>query len=113
MMNKNEAYKEVLNSIRALIDDEKDIVAAMSTVSFVVYDRFPHMNWVGFYRMVDEKTLIVGPYQGTMGCITIDISCGVCGKCVRDKAIQLHNDISKIEDHIACDSKTKAEIVFR
>jgi L-methionine (R)-S-oxide reductase len=111
-MSKKEVYKKVLSSIHALIDDEEDIIAVMSTVAFVVYDRFPYMNWVGFYRMVDEKALKVGPYHGTVGCLTIDISRGVCGKCVRDKAMQLHNDISKVEDHIACDSNTKAEIVF-
>lgn len=111
-MSKEEKYAEALQSIHALIDEELDLITCMSTVAFVIKDRFPHFNWVGFYRMVDESTLKVGPYQGGLGCLAIDVNRGVCGQCVREKTMQLHNDISQAADHIACDSDTEAEIVF-
>ena len=69
-------------------------------------------SWVGFYRLIDEITLKVGPYQGTHGCLTINIEKGVCGKCVRENKIQIENDVCKIPHHIACSSETKSEIVL-
>ena len=111
-MTKEESYAETVQAVHALIDDEPDLIAAMSTAAFVVKDRFPHFNWVGFYRRVDEATLKVGPYQGGLGCLTIDIHRGVCGQCVREKAMQLYNDVHAAPDHIACDTATRAEIVF-
>jgi len=111
-MNKKQKYEQVLREIRAQVDDEGDIITVMSTIASAIKLRFPHFNWVGFYRLVDDSTLKVGPYQGGHGCLTISINRGVCGKCVRDKTMQLHNDISLVADHIACDSDTEAEIVF-
>jgi GAF domain-containing protein len=61
---------------------------------------------------VDETTLKVGPYQGTHGCLTINSDKGVCGKCVRENAIQIENDVSAIPHHIACSSETRSEIVL-
>lgn len=111
-MTKDEKYRDILKTIDSLVKDEDDIITVMSTIAFVVKSSFDNLNWVGFYRLVDEKTLKVGPYQGGLGCLKIDISRGVCGKCVTDKKMQMHNDITKVEYHIACDSETKAEIVF-
>jgi GAF domain-containing protein len=111
-MNKKQKYEDVLRGIHAQVDGEGDVITVMSTVACAIKARFPHFNWVGFYRLVDDTTLKVGPYQGGHGCLTININRGVCGKCVRDKAMQLHNDISLVADHIACDSDTEAEIVF-
>ena len=109
---KENLYKDVLQRIEALIEGESDVVAVMSTISCELYQTFDTFSWVGFYRRVTDDTLKVGPYQGTHGCLTIDISRGVCGACVRENAIQLENDVSKAADHIACSSETKAEIVL-
>lgn len=111
-MNKKQKYEQVLRAIHAQVDDEGDIISVMSTIACEIKCRFPHFNWVGFYRLVDAGTLKVGPYQGGHGCLTITINRGVCGKCARDKAMQMHNDISLVADHIACDGDTEAEIVF-
>lgn len=111
-MTKENKYQEALEQIHALVADEDDLIAVMSTVAFILKKRFPHFNWVGFYRLITPNTLKVGPYQGGLGCLTIDISRGVCGQCVREKTMQLHNDISKVADHIVCDSDTEAELVF-
>jgi L-methionine (R)-S-oxide reductase len=77
---KEKIYVELLQNIESLIEGEMDLVAVMSTISSELYHGFERFNWVGFYRRVDEKTLKVGPYQGTHGCLTVDIEEGVCGK---------------------------------
>jgi L-methionine (R)-S-oxide reductase len=109
---KENTYLEVLKNIESLIEGEMDLVAVMSTISCELYHAFEHFNWVGFYRRVDEKTLKVGPYQGTHGGLTIPIEKGVCGKCVREGETQIENDVSGISHHIACSDDTKSEIVI-
>jgi len=95
-----------------LIEGETDLISIMSTISCELYHAFDYFNWVGFYRLVDENTLKVGPYQGTHGCLTIHIDRGVCGRCVREADIQIENDVSKIPHHIACSGETNAEMVL-
>ncbi len=108
---KEQAYKQALQAIEALIADERDMIAVMSTIACELYHAFDYVNWVGFYRRVDQNTLKVGPYQGSHGCLSIDIERGVCGACVRHGAVQVENDVDRAVDHIACSSETKAEIV--
>ena len=109
---KSKRYKDIVRTIDALIEGETDLIAVMSTISCELYHAFDYLNWVGFYRMVDERTLKVGPYQGTHGCLTIDIDRGVCGKCMRENRIQMENDVTLLPHHIACSSDTRAEIVL-
>ena len=105
-------YIDVLQNIESFIEGETDLIAVMSTISCELFHAFKHFNWVGFYRRVDEKTLKVGPYQGTHGCLKIDLEKGVCGKCGREGDIQIENDVNAIPHHIACSSDTKSEMVL-
>jgi GAF domain-containing protein len=109
---KEDIYVEALQNIESLIKDETDLIAVMSTISCELYHAFKYFSWVGFYRRVDAKTLKVGPYQGTHGCLTIDIEQGVCGKCAREGKPQIENDVRAIPYHIACSQDTKSEIVL-
>ena len=109
---KEKMYKDVVRTIGSMIEGEADLISVMSTISCELYHAFEHFNWVGFYRLVDEKTLKVGPYQGTHGCLTINIEKGVCGKCVRENEMQIENDVCKMPHHIACSSETKSEMVL-
>lgn len=109
---KETTYKHVMRNIRSLTEEENDRIAVMSTISCELFQAFEQWNWVGFYRRVDDKTLKVGPYQGTHGCLTIDLDRGVCGKCAREGSIQIENDVQSIPHHIACSADTRAEIVL-
>ena len=109
---KEKIYSEVLKNIESLIQNETDMIAVMSTICCELYHAFENFNWVGFYRRVNNKTLKVGPYQGTHGCLTIGLDKGVCGKCAREGEIQVENDVNSIPHHIACSSDTKSEIVM-
>ncbi|MCF7903559.1 MAG: GAF domain-containing protein [Candidatus Marinimicrobia bacterium] len=112
MAVKEKTYSDVTRNIQALIEGETDRITVMSTIACELFQAFDQWNWVGFYRRVDERTLKVGPYQGTHGCLTIDLDRGVCGKCVREKSIQVENDVQSIPHHIACSEDTQAEIVL-
>lgn len=83
----------------------------MATVACELHHAFPYYDWTGFYRAVSDDHLIVGPYQGTHGCLHIDVDRGVCGAAARTKETQLVPDVEAFPDHIACSSSTRSEIV--
>jgi L-methionine (R)-S-oxide reductase len=46
-----------------------------------------------------------------MGCLRIDLARGVCGACARTGELQLVADVSLFPGHIACDDRTRSELV--
>lgn len=103
---------EALPQIRAALAGEDDAVAAEATLACLLWETLVQTNWCGFYRRIDERTLAVGPYQGTMGCLRIDLARGVCGACARTGERQLVPDVSLFPGHIACDDRTRSELVL-
>jgi L-methionine (R)-S-oxide reductase len=108
---KRAGYDAVLASISALLDGERDWVAAMATVACELSRRFAYFDWTGFYRHVEPETLVIGPYQGGHGCLRIPFSRGVCGAAARERRTQLVPDVEAFPGHIACASSTRSEIV--
>jgi GAF domain-containing protein len=102
---------EALPQIRAALEGERDAVAIEATLACLLWEALAQTSWCGFYRRVDARTLAVGPYQGTMGCLRIDLARGVCGACARTGAVQRVPDVSLFPDHIACDARTRSELV--
>ncbi len=106
-------YAEVEAEILAVLDGEPDRVARMATVSAMLADAFPAFFWTGFY-VVDparEDELVVGPYQGTLGCLRIPFGRGVCGAAAAERRTQVVEDVHAFPGHIACDSRSASEIV--
>lgn len=111
--DKAECYAEVEAEILAVLDGEPNLTARMATVASMLADAFPAFFWTGFY-VVDpakENELVVGPYQGTLGCLRIPFARGVCGAAAREKKTQLVEDVHAFDGHIACDSRSESEIV--
>lgn len=106
-----ERYQEVIAAIEAVLEGEDDWTAAMATVACELSHGFAWWHWTGFYRAVSESMLIVGPYQGTLGCLRIDFARGVCGAAARTQQTQLVPDVELFPGHIACASSTRSEIV--
>ncbi len=100
-----------LPQIRAAVSGERDAVALESTLACLLWETLVQTNWCGFYRRIGDRMLAVGPYQGSMGCLRIDFARGVCGACARTKTLQLVPDVSAFEGHIACDDRTRSELV--
>ena len=106
-------YAEVEAEILAVLDGEPDRVARMATVSSMLADAFPAFFWTGFY-VVDPARgdeLVVGPYQGTLGCLRIPFGRGVCGAAAAERSTQIVEDVHAFPGHIACDSRWASEIV--
>lgn len=106
-------YAEVEVEILAVLDGEPNRVARMATVASMLADAFPVFFWTGFYVVDPDKPaeLVVGPYQGTLGCLRIAFGRGVCGKAAADRTTQVVDDVHAFPGHIACDSRSASEIV--
>jgi GAF domain-containing protein len=111
--DKTARYVEVEDEILAVLDGEPNLTARMATVASMLADAFPTFFWTGFYVVDEEKAdeLVVGPYQGTLGCLRIAFGRGVCGTAARDRATQIVEDVNAFPGHIACDSRSASEIV--
>lgn len=106
-------YSAVAEEIAAVLDGEPNLVARMATVASMLAASFDHFFWTGFYVVDPDKReeLVVGPYQGTLGCLRIAFGHGVCGAAARSRQTQVVDDVNAFPGHIACDSRSVSEIV--
>lgn len=110
---KRKAYEEAVSAIDANLNGESNTILKMATINCILKTFLPYYYWVGFY-MVQNDRLEVGPYQGTLGCLHIDFSRGVCGRAAREEQTQIVSDCHALvqgAEHIACDPNSQSEIV--
>lgn len=110
-MTKNTFYRDLYIQVEALISDEADVIANMANVSALLFEKLTEVNWVGFYRMVNDE-LVLGPFQGKVACIRIPLGRGVCGTAASENKVQRVADVHEFDGHIACDASTNSEIVL-
>jgi len=108
------AYEEAFREVDSVLAEEGgeglDEIAIMATVNSVLVQRFDYFFWTGFYR-VRGKTLVVGPYIGTLGCLLIPFGKGVCGTAAASAETLVVPDVHDFPGHIACDARSRSEIV--
>ncbi|MCH8202136.1 MAG: GAF domain-containing protein [Proteobacteria bacterium] len=107
-------YKILLKEIMSVVSGEPDLIARMASVTSLLHHSFDEFLWTGFY-LVDQtnpKELVIGPYQGTLGCLRIPIGKGVCGAAAESGTVQIVKDIHTFPGHIACDARSNSEIVI-
>lgn len=106
---KEEVYNELLPQIKALIEDEEDLIANLSNTVAVLKETFGFF-WVGFY-FVKGDDLVLGPFQGPIACTRIRYGRGVCGTAWKELKTQIVPDVDAFPGHIACSSLSRSEIV--
>ena len=113
-LEKPARYREVEAMIASVVAGETSHTARYATtVSLLVQAFGPRFFWTGFYVVDPLKPteLVVGPYQGTLGCLRIPFGRGVCGAAAASGQTQLVKDVHAFPGHIACDSRSNSEIV--
>jgi GAF domain-containing protein len=103
-------YAAQLETLGLMLGDETDPTAVYATVACELHHAFGYFDWTGFY-LARSGELVVGPYQGTHGCLTIAFDRGVCGAAARTRETQFVPDVEKFPGHIACSSATRSEVV--
>jgi L-methionine (R)-S-oxide reductase len=112
--DKPSRYGEVAKMLAAVIGGEPNHTARYATCVSLLTQAFgARFFWTGFYIVDANKPneLIVGPYQGTLGCLRIPFGRGVCGAAAVTGVTQLVEDVHAFPGHIACDSRSNSEIV--
>ena len=110
---KAERYADLADEISAVLDGERNETARFATVAAMLAQSFERFYWTGFYLVDPRKPdeLVVGPYQGTLGCLRIGFGQGVCGTAAAERRTVIVPDVEAFAGHIACDSRSKSEIV--
>ncbi|MBL8544762.1 MAG: GAF domain-containing protein [Hyphomonadaceae bacterium] len=112
--DKAQRYAALRAEIAAVIAGEPSRIARYASAASLLAQAFPdRFFWTGFY-LVDEakrNELVVGPYQGTLGCLRIPFGKGVCGAAAQACATIIVPDVHAFPGHIACDSRSNSEIV--
>jgi len=108
---KEAIYRRVKGRVDAALEGESDRIAAMATIASLLHEALDTYSWTGFYRVIAPGELLIGPYQGTLACLRIPFERGVCGAAARSKQTVIVPDVQQFPGHIACDPRSRSEIV--
>ena len=106
-----EKYRLLISQLKSLLTRDDNLISNLSNCTAAIKDVFEKVSWVGFY-LFDGKKLYMGPFQGKVACTSIEIGKGVCGTSAAKRETITVPDVNKFPGHIACDSKSRSEIVI-
>jgi len=111
---KSARYAALLSEIAAILAGETNLYARCASIASMLRIAFgARFFWCGFYLVdpLKPSELVVGPYQGTLGCLRIPLGKGVCGWAALRRETIIVPDVEAFPGHIACDSASRSEIV--
>ncbi len=108
-MDKASVYHSILKQVDALNDNEMDGATNVLNILTVLKEK-RQLFWVGLYYAKPDK-LVLGPYKGSLPCTKISYGMGLCGQTAQKRKSHYVNDVSRIENYIACHPETESEIV--
>ncbi len=103
-------YGRMYSQIESYMKKCENPISRMATISAVLHHKMDYFFWTGFYLLHDNR-LLVGPYQGPVACQELASNKGVCWAGINRKETIVVPDVHAFPDHIACDSRSKSEIV--
>jgi L-methionine (R)-S-oxide reductase len=107
---KRNRYSRIAGQLQELLPKTDDRLARMSTVIALLHHKMDNFFWTGYYFLKEGK-LVAGPYQGPVACQELEPGKGVCWTAVKRKQTIIVDDVHKFPGHIACDARSKSEIV--
>ena len=108
---KSGRYIRIQAQLKELFAECNDLMARMATINAVLYHKMDGFFWVGFYLLKDGK-LLAGSYQGPLACMELPKDQGVCWYGINHGKTVVVPDVHEFPGHIACDSRSKSEIVI-
>ena len=104
-------YELIVEQAKALAQEGVWDITLYANISALLYESLEKVNWAGFYLLRDGE-LQLGPFQGKVACMRIQVGKGVCGTAVKEDRIVRVEDVHAFPGHIACDSASASEIVL-
>ncbi len=107
---KRERYRRLAGQLRELFASTRDPIARMATAAALLHAKMDGFFWTGWYLLRDGE-LVVGPYQGSLACLVLPRHQGVCWAGIDRREAVIVPDVHAFPGHIACDSRSRSEIV--
>ena len=104
-------YARLYKQLDELMLKSSDKQARMASICAVLHHKMDGFFWTGFY-MLQGNELIVSCYQGPLACMELERDKGVCWAGINSGKAVIVPDVEKFPGHIACDSRSKSEIVI-
>lgn len=111
MKNKSGRYERILQQLKELLTKTSNADARMATIVAVLHHKMDGFFWTGFYCL-NAGQLIVRCYQGPVACQVLKPHTGVCWAAIDQKQSIIVPNVELFPGHIACDSRSKSEIVI-
>jgi L-methionine (R)-S-oxide reductase len=103
--------EEIVRLVVQMADSETTRDELLRYAVQILEEERPHYNWVGIY-LLEGETLVLHNYLGKPTEHTrIPVGVGVCGVAVSEGANQIVDDVTKLDNYLACSVETRAEIV--
>ena len=105
--------EHILNSINEIINSQTNRQEILQNICELLKTEVYHYDWVGFY-ILNSKTNILelGPYVGKPTDHThIPVGKGVCGQVAESSRTMVVQDVSQMDNYIACSIDVQSEIV--
>lgn len=103
-------YQRINKQLEDLFKKSSTVQSRMATFNAVLYNKFDYYFWCGFY-LLDKGKLMANSYQGPVACQELAKDSGVCWAALNQKKSLVVPDVDKFPGHIACDSRSKSEVV--
>ncbi len=103
-------YARISEQLSDLLPETDDRLARMASVIAILHHKMDGFLWTGYYFLRGDK-LVVGPYQGPVACQELAQGKGVCWAAVMRNRTIIVDDVHSFPGHIACDTRSKSEIV--
>jgi len=104
-------YKNLTTQLESLSEGVTYHVTILSNAAAILFNSLEDINWAGFY-ILQDNTLLLGPFQGKPACMKIPVGKGVCGTAVAQNETILVRNVHEFPGHIACDCASNSEIVI-
>ena len=104
-------YSRIYHQLMELLLKPGDLDAKLTTITAVLHHKMDYFFWTGFY-FLQEGELLVKTYQGPLACQHLEKNKGVCWAGINEGKTIIVPDVHQFPGHIACDSRSKSEIVI-
>ena len=105
----NETFESVYSKIESLVISKADDL--LLKVCQILKQEVYHYDWVGFY-VLRNGLLELGDFVGKPTEHTkIPIGKGICGQVAERKETMIVQDVSQVDNYIACSIDVQSEIV--
>jgi GAF domain-containing protein len=107
-----EGFEKILRQARELVASSSERDRTLQAICILLRTRVEHYDWVGFYLVDGERTLVLGPYDGAPtehG--RIPFGRGICGQAADRGKTFVVQDVSREDNYLSCSVDVKSEIV--